>query len=314
MKKKQDGNKPNGNRKYKFGSFLHAVIALCLLGYLIVALSLAANIRHDRVCQGIKIDVRDTTAIKFVKTSEIARELGELTVQAKGKKLLDIDTDCIETLLNKIDKIEKSSVVRLSDNYILVTVDPMQPVLRVFDGDESYYINRTGKRISATARYHVDVPVVQGHFTDSTFQAINLLPLIDYISSDSLWNAVVSMVKVDSPNDVLLVPIIRGHVINIGTPDNFNDKFSRIRRMYSDVLPIKGWNHYDTISVKWAGQVVATRRHKKMSQPYSVVEEEDEIVDLGTMLAADGVAPGQSIPGKKANSERPIPASKNTNN
>ena len=92
----------------------------------------------------------------------------------------------------------------------------------------------------------------------------------------------------------MLVPIIRGQIINFGTPDNFDNKFRRLRRMYTEVLPVKGWNNYDTISVKWSGQIVATRRHKQLSRPAVEVEEVDEADDIGTMLAADGIAPRHS--------------------
>ena len=40
------------------------------------------------------------------------------------------------------------------------------------------------------------------------------------------------------------------------------NKFARLKTMYKDVLPVKGWTYYDTISVKWRGQVVATRFKK----------------------------------------------------
>lgn len=286
MKKEQDkSNNRNHRRSASWRNILHAVVALCLLAYLVVALSLAANVRNDRICDGIRISVRDTTSLKFVKPSEIARELGHFTDSVKGMKMIDIDTDSIERALNAIDKIERASVVRLSDGFILVTVDPMHPVLRVFDNSSSYYINRDGKRISADARYHVDVPVIQGHFPDSgKLQPDDLLPLLDYIAADSLWNSLVSMVKVDSPSDIIIVPIIRGHVVNLGTLTDFPGKFSRLKRMYTDVLPVKGWDHYDTISVKWGGQVVATRRNKRMPRAISLVEEEDETFDEGTML------------------------------
>ena len=41
-------------------------------------------------------------------------------------------------------------------------------------------------------------------------------------------------------------------------------------------MPFKGWNYYDTISVKFRGQIVATRRDKKPLYPFEpIVEEED---------------------------------------
>ena len=34
--------------------------------------------------------------------------------------------------------------------------------------------------------------------------------------------------------------------------------------MYHKVMPYKGWDEYDTISVRFRGQIVATRRDKTL--------------------------------------------------
>ncbi len=64
-----------------------------------------------------------------------------------------------------------------------------------------------------------------------------MLPLLSYISNDSVWNSYISMIKVKSPTDIILVPVIREHVINIGAPEGFDDKFERLKRFYREVLP-----------------------------------------------------------------------------
>ena len=47
--------------------------------------------------------------------------------------------------------------------------------------------------------------------------------------------------------------------------------------MYKKVLPYKGWEEYDTISVKFRGQVVATRRVKGNRHPRNVEFAEDDM-------------------------------------
>ncbi len=68
--------------------------------------------------------------------------------------------------------------------------------------------------------------------------------------------------------------------------DNLGDKFDRLRLAYKKILPVKGWDFYDTLSVKWRGQVVATRRVKRLHQAISTVdiEAEQELPDIGTMM------------------------------
>ena len=226
-------------------------------------------------------------------------------------RLRDINVDSLERMLADFDKIERVNVTILSNDTLYIDVHPLHPVARIFDNDgKSYYINRTGKRIKADARYHIDVPVIQGNFSKS-MPATSLLPLIDLIAADSLMNSLVSMIKVDSPNDIILVPVIRGHVINLGDTLGYPDKFRRLKAMYRNVLNVRGWELYDTISVKWGGQVVASRRNKSTDAPKLVVETVNgEDVDVSTMMSGPNVAPGQALPNKPAKNEKTIPARK----
>ena len=288
---------------------LFAIGAVLIAAYMVVALNYVSKAGAERRCEGVEITVNDTSRLRFVTPREVARDLYPLIRNAKGRLLSDIDIDSIERMLCGIDKIESASVTIGSDNVVHIEVDPMNPKARVFDSyGISYYINKDGKRISANARYFVDVPVVYGNFVDSVFSARDLLPLLDYIQADSLWSCMVTMVKVDSPRDVILVPNIRGQVINFGSPDNFGSKFARLKVMYTEVLPECGWNYYDTLSVKWKGQVVGTRRRKDLPKQTAYDDADEEEVDVTTMLAAEGVAPGRVALGQKANNEKPIPA------
>ncbi len=284
-----------------------------LFVYLVIALTLTATESDTDLCRGVNITVNnsDSAGKQFVSAEELAHEIGDLPQKAKKMTLASINTQDIRRTLLSLDKVEDVQVLRLTDGTIDITAQPIIPVMRVFDNGKSYYINKDGKRVSANARYHKDVPIVEGHFdpADTLFTPQSLLPLINYISSDSIWNSFISMVKVKSPNDIILVPVIREHVINIGTPDNFDDKFSRLKKFYTEVLPRQGWEKYDTLTLKWRGQLVASKRKRHSAPVESVKYEDEDAVDTGTMLAGDNVAPGQTKPGIEAHSETPIPAS-----
>lgn len=294
--------------------YLNIVFSLMLVAYLVIALSMTVSEPDTQLCRGIEITVEDPdgSSQRFVTSAELAHELDSLPEKAPGMALANINTQTIRRHLLDLDKIEDVEVVRMTDGTIRIKATPIIPVARIFDDGESYYINRAGKRVSADARYHKDVPIIEGHFadTDTAFTPSSLLPLLSYIASDSVWSAYISMIKVKSPSDIILVPVIREHVINIGAPDHFDDKFARLKKFYSEVLPMQGWQKYDTLTLKWHGQLVATKR-RHAPQKLEIVKYDDiETVDTGTMLAGDDVAPGQTIPGMKAHSETPVPTSK----
>ncbi len=282
-----------------------------LAAYLVIALTVTANEADTTLCRSIeiKVDDSDGEAQHFVTPTELARELDSLPFKAPGTALSGINTQTIRKRLLDLDKIEDAQVVRYTDGSIRIKATPIIPVARIFDNGESYYINRAGKRVSANARYHKDVPIIEGHFdpSDTVFTPASILPLLNYITGDSVWNSYISMIKVKSPTDIILIPVIREHVINLGAPVDFNDKFSRLKKFYSEVLHIQGWEKYDTLSLKWKGQLVASKRHRSAARTNAVRYDDDESVDTGTMLAGDDVAPGQTKPGIKAHSEKPIP-------
>lgn len=290
---------------------IRVILSILLVAYLAAVFVMSGQVAAERRLAGIKVEINDSSSSRFVTPAEILKELESLSLTVKGQRLVTVNTDSIERFLQTNDKIESVSVVRLTNDSILISVQPMIPVARVFDNDgSSYYINREGKHMTANARYHINVPVIIGEFGDSLFQPTALLPLIDYLSSSKSWESFVTMIKVDSPHDIILVPSIKGHVVNFGSPDGFDSKFARLRKMYRDVLPVKGWQYYDTLSVKWGGQIVATRRDKQQTTPEFVSDEETDDIDLNTMMVADNVAPGQAIAGKKANGEKAIPAAR----
>ncbi|MCM1109848.1 MAG: cell division protein FtsQ/DivIB [Clostridium sp.] len=269
---------------------LNIALSLMLLGYLVVALGFTTRLSSQRLCQGIGVEILDSARNGFVRAAEIERELGDLYTTAKGTPLSQIDLHAIEQHLAAIDKIEHVEAVVLTNDSVLVRVTPLVPVARIFEeGHPSYYINHSGKRFLADARYTMDVPVIRGEFSRQTIDPLELIPLAEYIENDRRLRDMFSMIDVRSRNDIYLVPNILGQVVEFGTVDNIPAKFRRLERFYKEVLPEKGWNFYDTISVKWNGQVVGTLARKHTRDPLPVVIETPpaEADEEGVVVSGD---------------------------
>ena len=283
-------------------SWLFAILTVITVGYLVAAWFMTKSAAANRMCQGVLITVHDTSEIHFVTPQELSAELGDLPSRALDTRLADIDIDSIERMFNLFDKIERVNVNILTSGKLLIDVWPMRPVARIFDSaGQSYYINRAGKRIAAEPGYFLDVPVVKGDFSP-TFPATSLIPLIDYIEDDPDWRDAISMIEARSSGDIILVPVIRGHVINMGDTTNFADKFRRLKLMYSKVMSSKGWDFYKEISLKWRGQVVGVRRNARSQGPEYLLDEQNEEESTVSTAELDEGAP------ITVSAEKPIPA------
>ena len=256
---------------------------------LVLAVALTTGILWARdksrgeLCSRVDVEVVNADSTSFVTPQGVINDLKGQGIKLVGKHMGDIDASDIEEALKLSPYLENADIVKCQDGRLLIRVNQLVPVLRVFDGDNSYYVNRVGKRMEANLYYHCDVPVVKGHFT-KRYPETRLLPLINYVEGDSLLRSLVTMYYVRDTNNIIIVPQISGHVINIGDASGFENKFAKLKLFYNQVLPKKGWNTYDTISVKWNHQVVATRRVKAVEQhpDYDPLEDEQP-PDLQTM-------------------------------
>ena len=243
------------------------ILCVLLAAYLVVIIPFSLEDNASTPLRGMEIAVIDPDSIGFVTAADVNAELDSLPSRITGVPRCSINTRDIECSLRSLDRINTASCVVLNNGVLRLEVSPMNPVARIFDNTgASYYVSAGSKRIAADIRYHIDVPIVSADF-DSISQAAAVLPVLDYIKNDPTADALVSAVKIDARGDIILVPIIRGHVINFGDNSDIHNKWERLKVIYREVMPVKGWEYYDTLSVKWRGQVVATRRTKPIPEP-----------------------------------------------
>lgn len=267
--------------RYPIVAFCLTVVLLAYLAFSLPATAEMARNDHFTACH---INVVDSMHTGFIDEADISTECGGIKQWISQRRRKDVSLMALESKLRESDRIETVNVSVHNDGSLAIDVVPMVPVARVFDVNASYYINSEGKRISADPHYHVDVPVVVGHFPANR-TAARLLPLLDYITNHDELNALVSTVKQERNGDIIIVPNIRGHVVNFGDTAHVTDKFERLMAFYRKVMPQRGWELYDTVSVKWNGSIVATRRNKALNASLlaASIEEYEDIDDVGTM-------------------------------
>ncbi len=280
---------------YALKHILQALIVIAMAAALVGAALWARGKAGGEKCIVVDVVIANADSSAFVTPDGVRAQLKTIGIKTVGQLMSDINTDRIEEALAAGDYVEQAQCVKCPGGRLLVSATQIVPVLRVFDGDNSYYVNRVGKRVPATASYHADVPVVEGHFSKS-WQPTRLLPLVDAV--EAMDGQFASMYVANDSNNVYVVPRIKGHVVNFGPVTGIDNKLAKLRLFYSEVMPQKGWMTYDTISLKWDHQVVATRRSKAKKVEIDYSEDDDEpMADMQTMT---GNPDSTGTAGKKA--------------
>lgn len=268
-------------------TLIYFALTIVMAAYCIMSLTLSNQAAATALCHDPMIQINDSAARRFVTQEHVRRILAQAGIRIDSVTWKNIDTRRIERVLSAQTNIESARCHRLSDDRMLIEVTPMVPVIRVFErGGRSYYVNREGKHLLANAEYAIDVPVVTGTFTRA-YPATYVLPVADYIASDSVLSALVTAIELKANGDIYIIPMVRGQVINLGDTTALADKFARLGTMYRKVMPHKGWQYYDTLSLKYAGQVVATRRLKRLPEPLLRFDQPGDTIeepDIDIML------------------------------
>ncbi|MBK9109008.1 MAG: hypothetical protein IPM92_11750 [Saprospiraceae bacterium] len=232
--------------------------------------------------------------IHAVKSKRIERTVGlEIKIETGGKGgLLEVadvkkwvldfyqkDIRKIGIYALKLDQLEKyllnQALVRKADLYIdpqnklHIQLEQRQPVVRVVDvKGGQYYLDEMGYKIPVSSRYGSRVPVatglwypVSGDRLDAKGEMFygSLLKLVTAIQADSFAHALIEQIDLDVNGDFTLIPKIGGEKILLGGADEVEDKLNRLKLFYQENMGRQGWNVYETINLKFKGQIVGKK-------------------------------------------------------
>lgn len=250
------------------------IVLLLLLAYGVWAAVWAGRQAAGGNLEGIEIEVLGDARNDSTIRNGLVDCLMKYDNKLIGRPLAQIDTRKLEKYLDGYSNFEEVECALTTQRKLRVAVTPMIPEIRVFDNGKSYYINKAGKHIRADAGFYTDVPVVTGSF-NKDMPATGALPVARFITADPLLSNLIAMVHYRDPDNIILIPRLRGAVINLGDTTRLPEKQQAIAAAYKKILPRRGWETYDTVSVKFRGQIVCTRREKALADPYAADDAED---------------------------------------
>ena len=239
----------------------------------VMAVLLVANAAHRRqlTCGDIAVEFGDTS--RFVTEEDvrgwIAAEYGNVI----GERLDSVGLDRMENILNAQSAVLRSEAYITPDGVLHVKVIQRDPVLKFVKGETSFFVDSRGYMFPTVEGCGEDVPVVSGAIP-VTYAAgykgkapdpkeekwlAKMTEMMTWIEKSRVWGAGVGRVYVDGNGDVTVEPREGGEKFIFGTPEDFEDKFSRISRYYSDIKTRPDGASYKTVNLKYDGQIVCRK-------------------------------------------------------
>lgn len=210
------------------------------------------------VCGVISSSICDSVENRFITPEEIRTLVLDKYPGVLGRKVKEINTEEMEAFFEKHPAVNNCEVYFTYDGSLHVEVSQREPLVRVFDADGSYYLDKDGRKMPTFKNYSAHTLVAAGYISRLK-EADGLVRVSKMINDDAFWNAQIEQVYVDEKGELILVPRVGDHLIEFGGLERMEEKFRNLRALYSQGWDAREWNLYKKVNLKYKGQVVCTK-------------------------------------------------------
>ncbi len=236
----------------------------CLLG-LIAFTEIQHGQKHVRA---VVVRLDEVDGHRFLTRRDV---MGYLTNEGAdpviGEDFDNIDLHKLENRLQRHGLVKKCQVFRDLPGNLLVVIEQPRPLARLMpsgDGVRSVsgqYVSEEGRFFPVSMNYSARVPILTGNYFATNRSLANnrnraLLDLLKRIHDDPFWRAQITELSVDERGEITMWPAMGNHKIEFGLPTELDEKFKKLKLVYTDVLPAKGWDRYSRVNVQYRNQIV----------------------------------------------------------
>jgi len=165
--------------------------------------------------------------------------------------------------LNTVEKaIEANEMVKSAQVYLTIDgeltskIIQRKPIGRV-EGDSKFYLDDEGKRMPLSSNHSARVPIITGNVTGETLEDVYVI--LEFINEDSFLRKNVIGIHIEEKDNYKLKFRLNQFVVNLGTVNNLEEKFSNFKAFYAKANKDKTLKDFAVVSLEFNNQVVCTK-------------------------------------------------------
>ncbi len=226
--------------------------------YIVLALLCFTNRPDDIPCKGIDIEIEDY-GFDILTKSDVMTLLNAKDINPIQKKMNKVSCRNIEEAIKASSLIEDCQCFKTHNDYVGIKVSCKIPIMHVFDREgKDFYIDKHGDIIKGIPQA-IYLPVASGCI-DREMADKELLTIANFLRDDKFWMEQTEQIYFQPNKDIIIVPRLGNHIIEIGKAENLEKKMEKLKIFYEKGLNKIGWNKYKKINVEFDNQVICTKR------------------------------------------------------
>ena len=220
----------------------------------------------DRICTSIDVEIDNQYENYFINEGDVIDLItngGENRIV--GESFDDLNLKAIETELLQTKFIQNAEVYKDLEGTLMISINQSRPIARLMSNKlNDRYISNKGDVLPLSKRYTARVVLIDGAYAANsklydlgeTEYNRQLMALLKHIDRDPFWKAQIAQLNINKKGNILMHTQVSKQVVEFGKPVDIEEKFRKLKIFYKDILPAKGWNSYNSVSVKFKDQIV----------------------------------------------------------
>jgi len=227
-----------------------------MFGLVIVLFSFTSNRNENRKLTKTKVVFVGENA-SFLKQETVNKLLIENNADASAIRKDKLDLNKLEKAVSSNPMVEKSEVFVTIDGVLKAVVKQKAPIVRVFDGKRSFYIDYKGNTMPLSANFTARVPLVLGVIRKQNSEA--LAELFRKIYDDEFLKKNIIAIQIMPSGSLKMLNRNFDYQIDFGGAKNVDAKFQNYKAFFQKAVVDSSLYKYRKIDLRFTQQVICTK-------------------------------------------------------
>lgn len=229
---------------------------ILMFGLLIFLFSFTSKRNGNRKLSKTKI-VFVGQNFNFIKQETVNKLLIENNQDASAIRKDKLDLNKLEKAVNSNQMVEKSDVFVTIDGVLKAVVKQKTPIVRVFDGKRSFYIDYKGNTMPLSTHFTARVPLVLGVIRKKNSEA--LAELFRKIYDDAFLKKNIIAIQIMPNGSLIMLNRNFDYQIDFGGTVNVDQKIRNYKAFFQKAVVDSSLYKYKKIDLRFTQQVICTK-------------------------------------------------------
>jgi len=227
-----------------------------MFGLVIVLFSFTSNRNENRKLTKTKVVFVGENA-SFLKQETVNKLLIENNADASAIRKDKLDLNKLEKAVSSNQMVEESEVFVTIDGVLKAVVKQKTPIVRVFDGKRSFYIDYKGNTMPLSANFTARVPLVLGVIRKQNSEA--LAELFRKIYDDEFLKKNIIAIQIMPNGSLKMLNRNFDYQVDFGGAKNVDAKFQNYKAFFQKAVVDSSLYKYKKIDLRFTQQVICTK-------------------------------------------------------